>query len=321
MTYYLYIPAKKNDLSSNQLIAIKHWINLEKEKNNDVKIIYKNEKGLGHLAQDAKIYVWLPGKVDPSHGLGRRIPAKLARSFPSCSGHLTLKDKKNSKIIITDVAAEMIEKGLFDNFKDKNLRIKLFFPDMVLKDKTLPKAFFEVLVEDERNKCGNIRLDYYPDFHVSPPTKIRENGKAKEEIKAHKFFTDESNPHEYLGRASKIRESFYNKDNIKPKLEIEQVNALIKQYYAYKSSRFCGLSGALGLNGLFSSETSALTIQRLLGATSDEQRFDIALTFIKKHPDNYLSKCLKPIVQESHRQNNLLWTSKAEEPQADGLTI
>ncbi|KTD17262.1 hypothetical protein [Legionella jordanis] len=305
MTFYLYVPTKQSEMPQKESEALQIWIEAEAQKGRQVKVTYYGQKGLMDIPDHSKIYLFMHGTNVSANPLVSQInDPELVSSFPSLSGFLKVSDGKN-EIKITDVADRMKEDGLF--FKPRNyLRIKLFQCDPINKARIIAEAFFIRLkrIGGDVVNASNIRIDYYPAHFV---------GVAQENNRIHHKYATKGIVKNFDVRASSIRNSLYTDPASSPGLTLAQVNDIISEYYQYKSARACGLSGLLGLNGLFSSDASAHTIAALQNPSiSDQKRFEIGSRFIKCFAHNQLARSLEPAVTEAKRENLKMWA----EPQA-----
>lgn len=314
MTHYLYIPVQKKLLSEKTKLAIAQWISTSNDKAEEVIVCYCGEKKLKDLPEKAKIYVLTQGVTLKPTPLARKIPSHIARSFSSLSTHLHATDG-DSTILVPKIAEKMIEDGLFHH-QDRNLRIKLFFCNAGHEAQRLAKAYFNALKKDARHEKNNIRLDYYPSHILSLPRKIKNTDLE------HKYATPIHHHHEPAVRAHTIRKSIYNHDECSPKITDQQIATAITEYRCYKSSRYCGLSGWLGLNGLFSSDASTQFIRALTQHTiSEKNRFILASQFVEKHPKNHFTLCLTKLLEESCKLNDLIWTDVQEAMALNELSL
>ncbi len=306
MTYYLYVPFKKKEVSERQKAIIKQWITIENTRSNHVNVCYLGEKTLQNLPKASKVYVLFHGKAGQASPLltHEHVPTELARKFESFSTHLKVNDGKHS-LLIPEVADKMVADGLLNGFAG-HLNIKLFFYDENKKNAlTLTDSFFNSLDAKTKSKNGNIKIDYYADI---PPNAISDNGPSSF---ASKPKGQTTKTEEFIERAKLPQYSFYNTVDCAPKLSIQQMFSAIKQYNEYKSARCCGLSGLLHLNGLFSSDASAHAIKYLTTSSiSEDKRFDYASKFLARFPNNYFAECLKPLVEKSLQDNELIWDGK-----------
>jgi hypothetical protein len=274
---YIYVPFKKHEVPPRLRDSIEQWLQSSKAKNKDIIVSYSGEKGLANLPDNAKIYVLMHGKAGTISPFVKtnKITSQTARHHRSTNAHLRLTDGKYSKLV-PDIADEMIEDKLFNNSKDSKLCIKLFFFNAGKQAPVLAQAFNEVLKENKDIDYANrsVRVDYYTS-PLSPPGKLKPF------------------------KASTVRESLSsNSDKSLLTLSQEQVALALEQYREYKSSRLCGLSGILGLNGFFSSDTSHTTIEKLHDSTiSDEERYTIAELFVAQNSEKYFAECLSPYVK------------------------
>lgn len=300
MTYYLYIPFKKKDVSERQKKLIEHWVTVANERRENIEICFSGDKKLSHLPSFSKIYILLLGKAGPMSPLAAMadIPTELARGFESFSRHLKLNDGKHS-LLVPEVADQMIADGLLNGF-NRYVHINLFFYDEDEKTAmNLTKAFLNSLVKKPVKNC-NIRLDYYADNAASDSQNNTQHDASKKA---------QSKSEQFLEQVNQPKHSLYNNATTGPKLTADQISLAIKQYYEYKSLRCCGLSGLLNLNGFFSSDESAKAITYLSGSDlSQEICFDFAAKFLKNYPNNQLSHILNPILDESLKYNQLFWT-------------
>ncbi|KTC98577.1 hypothetical protein [Legionella erythra] len=301
MTYYLYIPISRKKLPLDQQEAVKQWVALEKQKNKNVILCYQGEK-LPALPDSAKVGVWLHGT--PGAPPFTTIDSETARHHPSVSSHLRLTHKKDT-ILVPQIADDLVKDGLLQSFNpdSKNrLRIKLFFFDAGKQAESLASAFRNSLRKYEQYHQGHIRIDYYPGHLSELKTKQADEP-------AHKFICTPQSGQEL--RAKTLRHSFYNSEAAAPKLTIGQVNEVIKQYRAYKSSRWGGLSGRFGLNTFFSSDASLQAIDLLDNSQlSDTKRFNYAVQFLKRFPNTHLAKYLRPEIEASEKGNNQLYSGQ-----------
>ncbi|MBA3537791.1 MAG: hypothetical protein H0T84_14475 [Tatlockia sp.] len=276
---YIYVPFKKNEVPPRLRDSIEQWVQSTKDKNKEVVVSYSGEKGLANLPENTKIYVLVHGKAGKISSFVKRsnISSQIARSQPSLSAHLRLADGKYSKLV-PDIADEMIEDKLFTNPKDSKLHIKLFFFNAGQQAPQLAQAFNDALKDNKNVDYSNrtVRVDYY----TGP---LRPQDKLK------------------IFKPSSVRHTLLNSDDkCNPGFSQEQLDLALEQYREYKSSRVCGLSGILGLNGFFSSDASLRTIEQLRDNTiSDEQRFSIAKMFVARNSEKYFAECLNPYLQMS----------------------
>lgn len=298
MPYYLYIPISEKSLTQEGRKLVTAWLANEKKEN--IILTYAGKKGLNRLPPNAKIYVLMHGTITKPSPLAKKLDLSLTASFPSLSGHLAVTDGKNS-INMQQLAKNMIDDGLFNNFN--SLKIKLYFCDPINKAKSLADAFMQILKTDNRHANGNIRVDYYPDHLLWTPSK------QAGENKIHRHISKSINQASVI-RASTIRSSVYSNTDCGPQLTNDQSLSLTEKYFAYKSSRLCGLSGFLKLNGFFSSPESLAAIDFFKGKQSASDKFQYALNFLKKYPENQLSKILKSFVESSQNQNDITWKNR-----------
>lgn len=305
MPYYLYIPIAQKNIPANLRSTIKQWVDIEKKRNKDVIVTYLGDKGLINLPQHAKIYVLAPGQAIETPQFLRKVPTKLALGFESTARQFYLSLNPAQQIFVPDIVTNMVADGLFAKNDEHgqqsktgyNLRIKLFFFDAKKQAQRLAEVFYELLSEqaprdEEMRALNNIRLDYYPNYTIQGPRKINEQPD-------HKY--TQTTP---TKRTKDIRDSIYNNEVCKPVLTLEQVKLAIDEYNRYKSSRCCGLSGLLGLNGLFSSDESTYAIRALNGASCDTTRFEIAQRYMRKYPENKFAECLHPFIDRAREANN-----------------
>ncbi|WP_133132156.1 hypothetical protein [Legionella sp. W10-070] len=296
MTYFIYVPTKKSEMPSDERVCLHDWLKEENQKS--VIVSYYGDRGLKDIPSHSKIYVFMHGTDVSANPFARGIDPELASSFESLSGHLKITDGKND-ITITSLADRMIADGLFDNPR-KYLRIKLFQCDPVNKASILAKTFLNRITKHPLAKDSTIRVDYYPNHNVTIPYGY--NGKNK----PHKYAEKENESNSDV-RASQIRRSLYSPES-KPLLTIAIAAQVAKAYNEYKSARFFGLSGKLGLNGLFSSAESADVIARLQNReTPNEERYALAHRFVNFFGKNQLARCLKPVVDEAYKSNETQW--------------
>lgn len=303
MTYYLYVPFKKKDVPFRQQAIIDQWVKVENEKRIGVQVCYAGEKTLSNLPPAAKIHILFHGKVgqpSPISGIGN-ISTELVRCFESLSQHLRIKDGKQS-VLVPGVVDKMIEDGLLIGF-NTHLHIKLFFYDEDKKTAlNLTKAFLNSILSKPLTKNSNIRLDYYSDNPKNTPQNTPQNI-----IPFAPRPKPKSKSEEFIEQAREPRHSFFNKEECAPKLTLEHMSQAIKNYNEYKSSRCCGLSGLLNLNGFFSSDDSDQAIKYLNNPNiSKEIRFDFASKFVTNCPNNYFTQCLKPVVEDSLKENQFI---------------
>lgn len=81
-------------------------------------------------------------------------------------------------------------------------------------------------------------------------------------------------------------------DNEKLSLTQEELKEVGRKYKEYKDNHFFGLAW------LTTSQESAYCYLELYGAETDEERYQIAINFIKAHPDNQLTKELKEVIDK-----------------------
>lgn len=106
--------------------------------------------------------------------------------------------------------------------------------------------------------------------------------------------------------------SIYNQSQDYPKLSLQDASLAIKAYLKYKSSRCCGLSGLLGLNGLFTSYASHNTIKILKNSKmTDSARFASAANFITQNKNTHFAKFLQKFVTDSRQVHESQWTKEA----------
>lgn len=307
MSYVLYIPVKFKDYPLEEQNAINAWVLAENRNGNEVIVTYYGEKGLKDLTPYSKIYVVMHGIDQRATSFSKNIPTELAIQFPSLSTHLKITDGKNS-ILVTDAATRMIEDGLYDS-KKEFLRIKLFFCDAVAKAQSLATAFVEQLKQDKRYHENNVRIDYYQDRFLTSPYK-----KTNEE-RAHKYGVDKhaSQEKHLVNRASEYRCSFFSKNTSSPKLSKENIEKVIKSYQDYKSSRWLGLSGLLGLNNFFTSNESIALLSTLNNTQDTNRLFQLAAKYTKRNSENELARHLAAYVKASHDDNNHEWSGKMKQ--------
>jgi len=296
MAYYLYVPFKKKEVPANLQNSIEQWIQIESQQKNDVIPCYSGENSLTKLPENAKIIVLLHGKPGKASPLTKGIHSETTRFFPGLAKHLQVTDG-NSTLQVPEIADKMIEDGLLHDVTD-HLQIQLFFLDANIQEaRSLAVAFFNSLNVPQKNSSGTngtIRLDYFANQSVK-------GSSASKELKLQQFIKDAKEP----------KNSIYNKNDSYPKLSLDQISEAIKEYNRYKSSRCCGLSGLLGLNGLFSSNASAHAIKNLSNKEiSESNRLANASLFIERFPQNYFAQCLQPVVKKSIEEHELFWTSE-----------
>lgn len=304
MSYVLYIPVKCKDFPSKEKTAIDEWVQAEKENGNEVIVTYYGEKGLKELPPHSKIYVVMHGIDQAPTRFSKNIPTDVAILFPSLSTHLRITDGKNT-IHVMDAAKRMIEDGLYDSKKEL-LRIKLFFCDAVDKAYALALAFTEQLKQDKRYPENDVRIDYYQNRLLTQPIK------KTDEKKAHKYGVKKGLYEEkhLIHRASEYRHSFFSKTTSSPKLTKENITKAIQSYNDYKSSRWLGLSGFLGLNNLFTSSASSDLISTLHQVHDTNELYQLTSNYIKKNRENELARQLGAYVKASHDENNYEWSGK-----------
>ncbi|MBA2651009.1 MAG: hypothetical protein H0U73_01870 [Tatlockia sp.] len=283
MTNYIYVPYTKKEVPTTVAEHLNKFIKSNNEKDNEVIVMFSGKHGLDNLPTNAKVFVLMhgqPGKVN-----------KFKQSNTTVAP-LGLTDRKNSKSV-PDIAKEMIADGLFENSKDTRICIELYFTMNAAKEKghTIAESFSETLKKNTDFNERAIRIDYY---------------------------SNQRNP-SGKSNASPIKHSIYGSELCQPKLSKEQVKEAIIEYVEYKSSRFCGLSGILGLNRFFTSNESIQTIQSLQSECSDEKRFQLAKQFLAKHSENAFAQCLKLNVEKSKVNNDLSWS--AQSTPVEGMTI
>lgn len=312
MPYYLYVPYKKKELPNRYNAIVEQWVQAEEKNNQKVIICYAGENNLDKLPRATQLVLLLPGKTGKPSPLSKNMPLKLLRPWESLSTHLRLKDEgpihlnSNPKsrasntisLLLPEIAEKMVADGLFEG-SAHFLNIKLCFFDADFGTKILANAFFDTLLEAPEAQNSNIRLNYYDISMPPPPHKIDPATKKKVERSKHQ---------EFIERIQLPTNSIFNNTEGSPQITLEQLNSVIMQYNEYKSSRCCGLSGILGLNGLFSSEDSSKAIAYLKNTTlSDGDRFKIASNFVKNYPHNFLTHCLKPVIETSTQLNHYRW--------------
>lgn len=291
MTYYLYIPITEKNVSSSLQNTIENWVKVEKEaKNKDVVVIYKGKKGLNNLPPYAKVYVLAPGTAAEPNPVERQINYETARAHKSTSGQFELREGKDQCLSVPDIVNDIIADGLFSPNEEgapKKIHIKLFFQNAGKQASRLAEVFKYFLDLNKPASPTNVRIDYYPDSHLLAP-------RRKED--PHKYAIRESKSGFF--RAKELRKSFIS-DDCQPSLSREAVEAAVASYRSYKASRLCGLSHILGLDSWFSSLESTETIDELLNSANDEERFNIAKSYVKTFPNRKLAECLQEIVDNS----------------------
>ncbi|KTD61959.1 hypothetical protein [Legionella spiritensis] len=302
MTSYLYIPFKKEEFTLTGRSHLNQVIHREtKEKKRE--IIYHGQRGLTKselLAEATVIHVLIPGRAGHMSTIAgaKDLSLETVRHHPSFAGHITLSDSKNS-IMIPDLVDQLDANGLLKRNSDAKLHIKLVFTDETEQAEYLTKVFFKFLERNADHLDTDIKVSY------STPKKQRSLYRAGQST----VQTPEQT------KITAIKQSFFTHpgDN-GHQLTRDQVRDIERQYYDYKSSRCHGLSGLLGLNRLFSSSDSLDTLTLLNDRTiSDDKRYQYALQFLRRHPDNHLAKYLCPTVEQAYKDNKELWRPIPEE--------
>lgn len=257
---YLYLPFRKRDLTPKLQDLIDHCTQTAKEENKDIRVIYSGEKELANLPENAEIHVLLPGK-------GGNISPFVKQN--NISNQIARFHKStNQHLCLRD---NKLSK-LIPDLADEMVSDKLF--DCAMDKKISIKLFFL----DEINQAPNL-------VNVFIET-LKEN--------------KDINFSNRIVRIDHHTGSYELNEKELPKFRREDSVLAINQYYEYKSLRCCGLSGILNLNGLFSSDQSIKTINKLRDTTiSDEQRFTIAQQFLTDNSDKYLAKCLRTFIEQS----------------------
>lgn len=301
MAYHLYVPFKKNDIPANQQTLINEWMQLEKVQCNDLTVSYLGEKALSTLPENADVRVFIPGTPGKRSRLQTgNTPTEQLRFWPSLSRHLRVTEGKSS-LLVPEIADNLVADGLFDSPKNR-LRIKLYFLNTSTKEShELARSFYNAL-ESNSSKIkkipleenGKIRVSYhYAPKSLDPGSKKSKIEQIKEHMEQPKF-------------------SIYNNEEFCPKLLLKEANSVIASYKSYKSSRCCGLSGLLRLNGLFSSDASEEAIQFISDKSkSDTERFIYASRYVALNKDTHLSLYLKPFVTNSREQNERAWADES----------
>lgn len=301
MTHYLYVPFKKRELSTDQKGLIEEWVHLETEQNHDVVVCYHGEKNLNQLTAHAQVSVLLPGKPGkPSslHGIDQNDTETL-RAFPDLSAHLRVTNGKRQSILVPEIADKMMEDGLL-NSSASHIQIKLFFLNAVPKEThIMGQAFLNALRKDRNYQDTVIRVDY----HANQPETASAPHRMPKSIKKLESF---------LAQAESNRYSLYNHKENYPQLSLDEVSDAVRNYNQYKSSRCCGLSGLLGLNGLFSSTASEQAIKYLMNKEIPAaERFAYASRYSIRFGENHLAQVLKPILEQSLKNHESTWKQEA----------
>ncbi|KTD24184.1 hypothetical protein [Legionella maceachernii] len=301
MTHYLYIPFKRKDVPSNQKKMIEEWLLLEQKQKNEVVVCYYGEKKLKQRPQSAKITILFagkPGNKSPLHGIDD-IDTELLRHSEGLSQHLRVIYAHNNSILVPEVADKMKEDGLLDEFQGR-LQINLIFLNANIKEAhTLAGSFFNSLKKYEEHKQGVIKLQYLAND-------------SQEKSNSYPTYTHKKSQLELVKEpAIYTKHSMYNDKAHYPKLSVDEVASVVKAYYRYKSSRCCGLSGLLNLNGLFSSAASTEALKYLSKKDiSDIDRYAYASRFIRYYKENHLSQFLNPVLENALQEHEATWNDQ-----------
>lgn len=298
VSHYLYVPFKKKAVPPNLKKIIDEWLLLEAKQNHDVLVCYHGEKKLCQLPSNSKVSVLFsgkPGKKSLLHGL-EQVKTETLRFFENLSLHLRVTDESNNSILVPEVADKMKEDGLLDDFKGR-LQINLIYLDANRKEASImTHSFLNSLKKYKEHENGAIRLQFLSNnlpekanFHQTDRTK-----KTKLEL--------------FREQAQQGECCMYNSKENYPKLSLAEIAPVIKDYYQYKSSRCCGLSGLLKLNWFFSSTASTEAIKHLSDEKiSDIERFAYASRFIKYYKENHLFQFLAPALEKGLIQHQANW--------------
>ncbi|MBA2656205.1 MAG: hypothetical protein H0U70_04385 [Tatlockia sp.] len=285
MTHYVYVPFYQKDVTDSVAGFVQQWIQREAKVNNNVTVLYRGQD-LSTLPSNSKIFLLMlgqPGKASKLANI-KNLDSDVIRFHNSLNAPLRLSLGKLS-ILLPDFADNLVKDGLFAGYTNKKLHLILSFSKTVTQCKILAESFNNAIKKHSGFSENSIRIDFFTE-------KAQPNNK--------RIF----NHHPLMEK-----QSTYSNSECQPKLSQKQVEAALREYTSYKSSRLCGMSGFLSLNGFFSSNESKETINRLNSAKSDEQRFFLAKQFLVNHSEKYLAECLSPLIGESLKNDELYWAS------------
>ncbi|MCW8386151.1 hypothetical protein OQJ15_07525 [Fluoribacter dumoffii] len=301
MSHYLYIPFRKKEVPPNYKKIIEEWLSLEERQESKITVCYYGEKKLKQLPLNSKISVIFPGKPgkkSPLHGI-EAVATETLRFFENLSLHLRVTDESKNSILIPEVADKMQEDGLLDAF-DGRLQIKLIYLDANAKEASImTSSFLNSLKKYKEHERGAIKLQFLSN---NPTTNANLD-------QTHK--TKKTKLESFREQAEQGRHCIYNLKEHYPKLSLGEVAHVIRDYYQYKSSRCCGLSGLLSLNWLFSSTESKEAINYLSNdQISDVDRFAYASRFLKRYKENHLTQILAPVLEKALIQHESNWETE-----------
>lgn len=298
MSYYLYVPFKKKEVPPNLNKIIEEWLLLEAKQNHEVIVCYYGEKKLSQLPDNSKVSVLFsgkPGKKSLLQGL-EHVKTETLRFFENLSLHLRVTDESKNSILVPEVADKMKEDGLFDDFKGR-LQINLIYLDANTKEASImTHSFLNSLKKYKEHENGAIRLQFLSNNLAEKSNSHRADRTKKTKLEL------------FREQAQQDRCFMYNSKENYPKLSLGEIASVIKDYYQYKSSRCCGLSGLLRLNWFFSSTESLEAIKHLSDEKiSDSDRFAYASRFVKYYKESHLSQLLAPALEKGLIQHQANW--------------
>lgn len=210
--------------------------------------------------------------------------------------HLRVTDESKNSILVPEVADKMKEDGLLDDFKG-SLQINLIYLDANKKEASImTHSFLDSLKKYQEHENGAIRLQTLSN-NLPEKSNFQQTGRTKKTKL--ELFREQAQHGECF---------MYNSKENYPKLSVGEIASVIKDYYQYKSSRCCGLSGLLGLNWFFSSTASSEAMKYLRDKKiSDTERFAYASRFIKYYKESHLSQLLAPALEKGLKQHHANW--------------
>lgn len=283
MIHYVYVPFKIEDLTDKQAALIEEWVQITSAQGKKMGICYAGQTQLDKLPAKASIYILIPGKPEkPLTKLFQGVKSETLLSSPLFS--LQFKTSGGGKnMVIPQIAQQMIQDGLFKS-SHAHIHIQLCcFTASASDARFWVNAFMDELKKENESQNKKIRLDIYPCSLTKTQTT-----------------TQQVNLPDFIAKMPRNKQSLYSKH---PQLSLELVSSTIDEYWNYKSSRGCGLSGLLGLNGFFTSHASNLTIDLLKNdKLSPEERFSYAARFLAQNQGTALAEYLDPIITKARAE-------------------